>query len=996
MPRGKIVKFAFVAGLVATAGFAVPHAAGAATPPAPPMARPTLSGPGHHVHVATNGETDVNTCADNVPPGVARCLSRVRTAAGITPTTLGNNGAYDPAYLQSAYNAPSSLYGTGRTVAIVDAYDDPTAEADLAAYRSAFSLSACTTQNGCFHKVDENGGTSYPSTDANWALEIALDVDMASAMCPKCNILLVEANSPAGGDLFSAENEAAALGASVISDSWAAPDFNGAQSFDSAFQHPGIPIFAASGDWGYGAYWPASSPSVIAVGGTSLSQVANAGTRNATETAWNLAGSGCSVSQPKPSWQTDTSCSTRTISDISADADPATGVWVYENGSWMVVGGTSAATPIVASMFALAAPSNTAPGSMLYSHANSLNDITSGSDGSCSGSYLCTATAGYDGPTGLGTPNGLTAMGGAPVLPTNSALPAVTGMLAVSGGSASAGTGTWTGSPTVFAYQWSRCDAQGANCADIDGATQSSYAPLDVDLGATLRVKVTATNGAGASAPATSNASAVIVEAIAPRNTAAPDLDADPSLNQATVQSAGTWSGSPETSHAVQWQRCDNTGHNCVDIDGATDPTYTWGPNDVGLDIRFAYSKTNAGGTGVAYSFALTITELAPENTAPPSVSGVFALSGGAATAHKGTWAGTATITYGYQWSRCDEAGDNCANIGGATASTYTPVNADLGATLRVAVTATNGVGSSTATSDASPVIVNALAPQNTVAPTIAHGTGINDLTFHAAGTWTGSPASSHAMQWQRCDAEGENCADIDGQTANTYSFAMADLGSTIRLEYSETNTGGTGVGDSAPWTISVVGPIELAAPTIDGTVSEGRTLTGHSGTWDGSAPMAKAFQWQRCTGSTCTSITSATHSTYVVASADVGHTLRLRIQETNSAGTTTAYSTATVKAVHGTPLNTALPAVTGAMKHGSTLTTSNGSWRGTATIRITAYRWLRCDATGAACVTISGATSKTYILHTADVGHEIRSRVYAMNAYGTTYATANATAKIT
>jgi subtilase family serine protease len=314
--------------------------------------------------------------------------------------------------LQSAYALPSATAGTGETVAIVDSYNDPNAQADLAVYRSTYGLGACTTANGCFRQVNELGGTrGFPESNPGWAEEISLDVDMVSAACPNCHILLVEANSNGLGDLLTAENEAAALGANVISNSWVMSEFGATSNslaetaYDSYFDH-NIPITAAAGDGGYGVAWPAASPYVTAVGGTSLTPASNA--RGWSETAWSGTGSGCSAYEAKPAWQTDTGCANRTINDVSAVADPNTGVATYDSyreSGWLVFGGTSVATPIIASVYALAG-NNPAPG-YAYTHTAGLNDVTSGSDGTCTVTYLCTAGPGYNGPTGIGTPNGI-------------------------------------------------------------------------------------------------------------------------------------------------------------------------------------------------------------------------------------------------------------------------------------------------------------------------------------------------------------------------------------------------------------------------------------------------------------------------------------------------------------------------------------------------------------------------------------------------------------
>jgi subtilase family serine protease len=353
---------------------------------------------------------------------------RVAKGGGATPRTSGSPTTVGlvPSQLRSAYNLTGS--GSG-TVAIVDAFDDPKAESDLAAYRSAYGLPACTTANGCFKKVNQSGATSpLPAGDYGWAEEESLDLDMVSAICPGCHILLVEASSADTGPLTTAEDTAAAApGVVAVSNSWGGSEDSTTLPADSHFNHPGVAITASSGDSGYGVLWPAASGYVTAVGGTSLSAASNS--RGWTETAWSGAGSGCSAQETKPSWQKDSGCAKRTVADVSAVADPNTGVAVYDTynncgtssfcdillslglyqgaDGWVQVGGTSASSPIIASVYALAG--NTASityGSYPYSHTSALNDVTSGNNGSCSGSYLCTAGAGYDGPTGLGTPNG--------------------------------------------------------------------------------------------------------------------------------------------------------------------------------------------------------------------------------------------------------------------------------------------------------------------------------------------------------------------------------------------------------------------------------------------------------------------------------------------------------------------------------------------------------------------------------------------------------------
>jgi subtilase family serine protease len=316
---------------------------------------------------------------------------------------------YGPGDLHSAYNISSSG-SSSYTIAIVDAYGYPSAEQDLAVYRSQYGLPACTTANGCFRKVDQRGGTSYPRMDTGWAQEQALDLDMASAMCPNCKILLVQSDTNSFTNIGAAVNQAATLGANAISNSYGGGE-SGTASLESTYDKPGLAVTVSSGDAGYGVEFPAASPHVTAVGGTSLSVAGNG--RGWTETVWSGAGSGCSAVYSKPSWQTDAGCARRTVADVSADANPNTGVAVYgpvsrRSSGWMVFGGTSVAAPLIAGVYGVSG--NAANyGSDPYGHVSALYDVTSGSNGSCGGSYLCTGTTGYDGPSGLGTPNSATA-----------------------------------------------------------------------------------------------------------------------------------------------------------------------------------------------------------------------------------------------------------------------------------------------------------------------------------------------------------------------------------------------------------------------------------------------------------------------------------------------------------------------------------------------------------------------------------------------------------
>jgi subtilase family serine protease len=374
-------------------------------------------------HSSAQGLSHRNACGV-AAGGSARCFAKVvttpdgRTFNGAPNATSGPAG-WHPADLQSAYKLTGAPSGTP-TIAIVDAYDDPNAESDLAAYRHQFGLTDCTTQNGCFKKVNQSGVQgSYPAADRGWAEEISLDLDMVSAACPTCHILLVEASSNSFTNLMAAVDRAAATpGVVAVSNSYGGNEFSGETTYDSHFNHPGLAITVSSGDSGYGTEYPAASRYVTATGGTSLSTASNA--RGWTETAWSGAGSGCSAYEAKPSWQHDGTCTGRTIADVSSVADPNTGVTVYDtyggDPGWMVFGGTSAAAPFIAGVYAVGGSKGaTTASSWPYAATGSLFDVVGGTNGRCTrgknttGAYLCAAGTGYDGPTGLGTPNGATA-----------------------------------------------------------------------------------------------------------------------------------------------------------------------------------------------------------------------------------------------------------------------------------------------------------------------------------------------------------------------------------------------------------------------------------------------------------------------------------------------------------------------------------------------------------------------------------------------------------
>jgi subtilase family serine protease len=374
-------------------------------------------------------------CPGPAAQGYARCHAHVVVDSHGSPDTTVAPRGYGPAQFHGAYSLPASA-PAAQTIAIVDAYDDPTIRNDLTAYDKAFAipdLPSCssTVVSSCFAKVNQSGSASpLPSKSASWALEIALDVETAHEICQNCKVVLVEASSSSGANLDAAEETAARLGASEISNSWGTNgEYSGEVSESPHFDHPGVAITVASGDNGYERFgFPAASPDVVDAGGTTLNVKQENGVYSrASELAWSGSGSGCSLYFTAQAWQSAasgwpaTGClSARGVADVAADADPNTGAAVYDttkyNGrsGWFQVGGTSLASPLIAGVYALAGNVASAeadpsgyPAAIAYAHPAALYDVREGpSTGSCS-TTACKAAAGYDGPTGLGSPTGL-------------------------------------------------------------------------------------------------------------------------------------------------------------------------------------------------------------------------------------------------------------------------------------------------------------------------------------------------------------------------------------------------------------------------------------------------------------------------------------------------------------------------------------------------------------------------------------------------------------
>ncbi|WP_430296238.1 S53 family peptidase [Sinomonas sp. B1-1] len=394
---------AAVAGLLVAAAAVTGTTAASATPP-----------------VGKADEHSIKVCSDP-RPGEAACAARQATdPAGrvITNATTPPGTALTPSQLRSAYSLDGTASG-GRTVAIVDAYGYPNLERDLATYRQQYGLPACTTANGCLTILDQNGGTRLPRFDLGWAQEQALDVDAVSAACPDCRITVVQAASASFTNLGTAVQTAARQpGVVGVSNSYGGSDASDA-TYGKYYRFPGIAVTASAGDSGYqGASYPASSSYVTAVGGTSLNPAPGTA-RGWAETTWSGTGSGCSAYNAPlaAAGGYGTGCANRAMNDVAAVSDPSNGgLGVFyptssKSSTWGQFGGTSLASPIIASVYALAGHTGAGltgyANAIPYANAGSLFDVTSGSNGSCPTAQWCTARSGWDGVTGLGTPNGV-------------------------------------------------------------------------------------------------------------------------------------------------------------------------------------------------------------------------------------------------------------------------------------------------------------------------------------------------------------------------------------------------------------------------------------------------------------------------------------------------------------------------------------------------------------------------------------------------------------
>ncbi|HET7566675.1 MAG TPA: LamG-like jellyroll fold domain-containing protein [Gaiellaceae bacterium] len=433
--------------------------------------------------------------------------------------------------------------------------------------------------------------------------------------------------------------------------------------------------------------------------------------------------------------------------------------------------------------------------------------------------------------------------------PANTAPPEISGS-AVVGQTLTASTGSWSDSPTGYAYQWQQCDGAGANCADIAGETTSSYVVAGGDDSHTLAVVVTATNADGSTSASSAPTAAVI--GVTPAHTGQPTISGTLLVGRTLSADTGSWSGTTPLTFAYEWDRC--VGGSCTSIAGATASSYTTGNDDAGTTLEVVVTASNSGGSDSATSAETGVigSVTAPVSTVAPVVSGPVA-EGATLAVTSGSWTGADSLSFAYQWQRCT-SGDQatCSDIGDATDASYTATADDVGDLLQARVTATDSVGPATAVSSQVGPVEASTLPVNVTLPSFSGDPVVGATLTGAIGDWTGTVPIGYTLQWQRCTGpDPSSCTDIAGADGVTYTVTGGDLGLAVQLHVVATNpaTGaGPGVGAySLQATVTEAAPSNLEPPVVSGTVEEGGELSADAGSWTGETPISYNYQWERC-----------------------------------------------------------------------------------------------------------------------------------------------------
>ncbi len=472
----------------------------------------------------------------------------------------------------------------------------------------------------------------------------------------------------------------------------------------------------------------------------------------------------------------------------------------------------------------------------------------------------------------------------------------------------------------------------------------------------------------------------------APVSLAPPSISGLPGVGSTLAARTGAWRGSPRRGYSYQWQRCDEHGEGCTNIEGATALTYTVLGTDLGSTLRVVVTATNTLGSASSTSAATEPIGLPPVNTSLPTISGTPQETV-QLMAEPGTWEGSSGVG-GYQWQRCDEHGEGCTNIEGAYEERYRPTAADLGHTLRVTVLEWNSDGETAATSLASSTVLPSEPPVNISPPTISGTAQEGKALITSTGTWEGTEPISFGYEWQRCNALGEECSDVEADgSSETYTPTQADVGHTLRVivhasSRGEATASSLPTGEVLPAKVPEGGE----SPQITGVEQDGQTLTASVGTWRPPGSLTYAYQWERCSAPReCASIEGAISSSYLLGEDDIAKTIRVTVTATNPLGSSSASSEETKAVLPITPpANTEAPTITGTPESAHTLTAHKGEWRTPHPPLTYAYQWQRCNYAEEGCTDIVGATAAAYTVGAEDTGgHRLRIVVRATDSLG-------------
>ncbi len=520
--------------------------------------------------------------------------------------------------------------------------------------------------------------------------------------------------------------------------------------------------------------------------------------------------------------------------------------------------------------------------------------------------------------------------------------------------------GTWTNEPTSYNVQWLRCSSSASECKEITGATAQTYVPVEGDVGHKLKVEEKAINKTGESKPAISAATAEVLPH-EPVDETPPKITGTAQQGKELTEHHGAWENNP-TSYKVEWLRCNKEGAECSPISTVSEEQYVPESADVGHTIRVSEVAKNAGGPSEPALSTPTpvVVPPVPVLEALPTITGA-AQQGKELTGHHGKWSNEPT-GYADTWVRCNEAGKECEPTAG-TGESYVPVAKDVGHTLRLEEIAHNEGGPSSPALSEPTAVVLGPAPVDITLPIIT-GEAVQGktLTEHH-GSWENSP-TGYKLQWLLCDSMGNGCLPIGGATGETYSPTALDLGDTIRVEETASNSGGTSEKAAASEPTAVVkaaAPVNITSPTIVGTAQKGQTLVEQHGSWT-NEPTGYKYEWLRCNkeGEECSPIAGAVDQTYLATSADVGHTLKVDEIASNNGGPSAPAPSSASAIVQPIPLH----AVAGENVNTTPGVAVNFDGSGsTPAGEIEKYRWEFSDGASAEGETVSHAftTAGTY-----------------------------------